>query len=198
MCVAKFVVCWALGASSLSVFWASCRSAHTFLFLCFYGLSSYHVLYVMFFLNSYMLWSFVFFFLFVYITLFYSFVIYLLPVTLSNANLSLVSNRRSAFYFISGLECLYLKLLPLVLMLAINVLWVSSSVTAWFGNLVFTSFQSKMVFFTIFIFWVILIVFANVSFFSSNEVYDFFIVKYHFFFGLPFCSFLILCFLYFL
>ena len=136
----------------------------------------------MFLLNSYMLWSFTFFFLFVYITLFYSFIVYLIPVTLSNANLSLSSNKRSSFYFISSLECLHLKFLPLLLVLTINVLWVSNSVTAWFGNLVFTSFQSKMTFLTIFIFWLVLLVFANVSFFSSNEVYDFLTVKYHFFF----------------
>ena len=136
----------------------------------------------MFFLHPYMLWSFSFFFLFVYITLFYSFIVYLIPVTLSNANLSLSSNKRSSFYFISSLECLYLKFLPLLLVFMINVLWVSNSITAWFGNLVFTSFQSKMTFLTIFIFWLVLLVFANVSFFSSNEVYDFLIVKYHFFF----------------
>ena len=117
----------------------------------------------MFFLNSYVLWSFVFFFLFVYITFFYSFIVYLLPLTLSGGSLSLSTNKRSSFYLLSGLECLHLKFLPLLLMLLLNVLWVSSSITAWFGNLVFTSLQHKIVLLLIFVFWVVLIVFVNVS-----------------------------------
>ena len=67
-------------------------------------------------------------------------------------------------------------------MLLLNVLWVSNSITAWFGNLVFTSFQHKMLLLLIFVFWVVSLVFANVSFLSSHEVYDFYIVKYNFFF----------------
>ena len=68
-------------------------------------------------------------------------------------------------------------------MLLLNVLWVSNSITAWFGNLVFTSFQHKMLLLLIIVFWVVSLVFANVSFLSSHEVYDFYIVKYNFFLG---------------
>lgn len=136
----------------------------------------------MLFLNSYMLWSLIFFFLFVYITLFYSFIVYLLPLTLSGGNLSLSSNKRSSFYLLSGLECLHVKFIPLLLLLVLNILWVSNSITAWFGSLVFTSFQHKMVLLLIFVFWIVLLVFANASFLSSHEIYDFWIVKYNFFF----------------
>jgi len=131
----------------------------------------------------------------VYITLFYSLIVYLLPLTLSGGNLSLSSNKRSSFYLLSGLECLHVKFIPLLLLLVLNILWVSNSITAWFGSLVFTSFQHKMVLLLIFVFWIVLLVFANASFLSSHEIYDFWIVKYNFFFFGSRCSFcLTLCF----
>lgn len=136
----------------------------------------------MFFLNSSIMWSFSFFFLFVYVTLFYSLVVYLLPITLSNMNLTSSSSKKAHFYFISGLECVYFKFLPILLMSIVNLSWVSNSLTSWFGNLVFTPFQSKVTFVIIFFFALVLLIIASVSYLSSNEIYDFIIVLYHFFF----------------
>lgn len=136
----------------------------------------------MFFLNSSILWSFSFFCFFIYLVLCYSLLVYLLPVTLANLNLSSSNTKRANFYFISGLECVYFKALPALLMALVNLSWVSNSLTSWFGNLIFSPFQSKMTFVILFFFWLILIVVASVSYFSSNEIYDFIIVLYHFFF----------------
>jgi len=59
--------------------------------------------------------------------------------------------------------------------LPLNILWVPSSITAWFGNLVFTSLQHEMVSLLISVFWAVLVVFVNVSF-------------------LPYYRFLVICF----
>jgi len=73
-----------------------------------------------------------------------------------------------------------LNLLPLLLIFLVNTLWSSPMVSSWFGHVVFSVFQYKVIFFVLFHFALALVVFLSSSFFSSYEIYDFLLTKFHF------------------
>ena len=129
----------------------------------------------MFFLNFSNIWSFVFFLFQTYNILVFSLILYLLPLFLSNTNLNLKSNLKSKFYIISGLELVNLFTLPILLLTLLNLCWSSPALTSWFGHLIFSSFQSKIFYLVLIISLLTLYLLFSTNYFSSNEVYDFFI-----------------------
>lgn len=129
----------------------------------------------MFFLNFSNIWSFVFFLFQTYNILIFSLILYLLPLFLSGGNLNLNSNVRSKFYIISGLELSTLFILPVLLLTFLNLSWSSPVLTSWFGHLVFNSFQSKILYLIVLLGLIILYLLFSTNYFSSNEIYDFFI-----------------------
>lgn len=133
----------------------------------------------MFFLTSFNIWSFSFFFSFTYIILFMSFIIYLLPLSLNNNNFFFTFKHKNNFYILSSLECIYLFISPILIFFLLNLTTSFSLITAWFGHLLFSSFQSKFFYFITFIYILCLIVFLTINYFSSNEIYDFLISKFN-------------------
>ena len=86
----------------------------------------------------------------------------------------------------SGFDLYWLLLTPILLFVLINFSWSSYSISAWFGNLIFTSFQYKISFLVIFIFYLILTVYSTSFYFSSKEIYDYIITCFNFFFWILF------------
>ena len=134
----------------------------------------------MFILNISNVWSFSFFFSFTYVILFISLIIYLLPLFLSTMNVVNSTKQYNSFYIISSPETWMFFLTPFLCVSVINACWLSSDLTLWFGHLIFSSFQAKIIFFIFFVFFLVLYLTINVLYFSSNEVYDFIITQINF------------------
>ncbi len=140
----------------------------------------------MFFLNFSSVWSLSFFFTLTYIIIFFSFLIYLLPLSLSLTNLLSKTQIKNNFYMISGLETSLFFSLPLLCVLLNNIIWSSNDITAWFGHVIFSSFQSKLIILLSIFFMIVFYIFLTVSYFSSTEIYDFLITKYNFLYWIIF------------
>lgn len=52
--------------------------------------------------------------------------------------------------------------------------------SVWFGHIIFTSFQYKITYVILLFFSLVIYSLSSVIYFSSNEIYDFFITKYNF------------------
>ena len=80
--------------------------------------------------------------------------------------------------------------LPVVLITLINFSWSSVDISAWFGHVIFASFQSKSFTLLNLSFLIFLGVFTQTTYFSSKEIYDFSITTFSFFYWLflLFCS----------
>lgn len=89
---------------------------------------------------------------------------------------------QTTFLLIPGLNLVNLFVTPLVLILCVNFAWTSPVVVAWFGHLIFTSFQLKMTYFVTVCFGFVWITYLTTFYFASQEVYDYSIVTYSFFF----------------
>lgn len=118
-----------------------------------------------------------FFFILTYTTLVFSLLIYLIPITSNTSNVVFSSGLRNNFYMISGLEVGLFLFTPLIIFFTINLTFFSPTITAWFGHIIFGSFQSKMLYLVLFIFYLLLLLFLSSSYFSSSEIYDFLIAK---------------------
>lgn len=136
----------------------------------------------MFFLTSYNVWSFTYFFSLTYITLLFSVIIYLLPLSINISNTIFSFSKKNNFYIISGVEGLLFFVIPILLICIINSVISFSSITAWFGHIIFSGFQSKITYFISFFYFLTLLLFFTVTYFSSNEVYDFLIAKFNTFY----------------
>lgn len=135
-------------------------------------------------------WSLCFFFNISYLIIFFSFLIYLLPLANSTALLSnSLNNIKNNFYLVSGLECTSFFIVPVIFIFILNSIWSSNDITSWFGHLIYSSFQSKILYVTIIFFTLVLYILLSVSYFSSNEIYDFFVVKINFLYWLIFLFF---------
>ena len=138
----------------------------------------------MFVLNISNVWSFSFFFVLTYTTLFMSLLIYLLPVFSSSCNLNTSVKVKNNFYIVSACESMLLFATPLFCIYMLNFCWSSPDLTVWFGHLIFTSFQSKMLYFIFFVFYIVLYFISSGTYLSSNEIYDFIITQFNFLYWL--------------
>lgn len=134
----------------------------------------------MFVLNFSTLWSLSFFFFTTYVILFFSFLFYLLPIVLASSNLKNTFRVHTTFYIVGTLEASFFILVPLLVIAATNLLWSSTELSLWFGHLVFASYQSKVIYFIFFIFYLVSYVIASTTYLSSNEFYDVLITKFNF------------------
>lgn len=134
----------------------------------------------MFFITWSHIWSLSYFLLLFYFTLFFSLILYLVPVVTCGSSLRYKLFSTGNFYIISGSELLFFLTLPLVCIGIVNVLWSSHSISAWFGHILFTSFHHKILYLILLCFFLVLLCFSSSLYFSSSEVYDFFSTKYNF------------------
>lgn len=113
---------------------------------------------------------------------------YLLP-NLPSFTLSNSYSRNSLFSSIEGLDLLVLVLTPLVLILLVHSTWSGPTLVAWFGHIVFSTYQFKMTY-VLFIFLIsYLVSFLVTVHYSSTNVYDFTITVFNFFVWLWFMFF---------
>ena len=135
----------------------------------------------MFVLSSSILWSFVFFFAHTYLILFFSMLLYSIPSIKEILNYSKLKNIKN-FEYLTGFDVFWLLITPLFLILIINLSWSNYPITAWFGGIIFFSFQSKIFYLILSFFFLILLVYVSSFYFSSKEVYDYSVVNFNFFF----------------
>jgi hypothetical protein len=124
-----------------------------------------------------------------YIILFFSLLIYLVPIVSSSENVVTSHKARSNFYIISGLELLFFFTSPILFFIVINYIFFAPSITAWFGHIIFSSFQSKILYLVSLIFYIFIIMFLSPSYMSSNEIYDFLIAQFNTYYWVTFLFF---------
>ena len=139
----------------------------------------------MFFISFPILWSFSYFFLFIYTIVIFSIILYALPTLKNSLNYSFIKNKNT-FFYLSGFDLYLFMLTPLFLLLILHFSWSSNMFLVWFGNLIFTGFQYKIFFFFFFFFIIIISVYSSSFYFSSKEVYDYIITCFNFFYWLFF------------
>lgn len=129
------------------------------------------------------IWSLTYFSLFFYNLLVFSIIFYLVSNIKDFTNYNNSSNY-TIFNYIPGLTILGLVLTPIILILILNFSWTGPLLTSWFGHLSFTSFQLRITYFIILIFIFIWLSYSSFFYYSSQEVYDYTIIIYSFFFEL--------------
>ncbi len=135
----------------------------------------------MFFITYSNLWSLFIFFPLTYIVFIFSALFYCLP-TLKNSTSFTMTKSKSLFLKINSFDVLTLILTPLLLLTLLTFLWSSPSVSVWFGHLLYTNFQLKVSYLLIFIFIMVVSTLVTTSYFTSRELYDYFITLYNFFY----------------
>ena len=132
-------------------------------------------------INFNSIWALCYFTNVAYVLFVFSALMYLIPnlPSFSGANNFAGS---SSFLSLDGLDLLRLLITPLVVVLVLHVSWSGPSVTAWFGHIVFSSFQFKVTY-LLFIFAVTyFFALSLVTHYSSMMTYDFALVTFNFFF----------------
>lgn len=142
----------------------------------------------MFTLTTSILWSFAFFFAFLYTLFIFSLILYLLPTIKNLLNYSKFK-KITTFEYLVGADLHWILLTFIFLVFFLNYSWSSAPVSAWFGNLIFTQFQSKISYLVLFIFYLVLVVYTTSFYFSSKGLYDFVIINLNFFFWVFFLFF---------
>jgi hypothetical protein len=125
------------------------------------------------------LWSFSVFFLATYLTLVVSVVTYVLPIISSSSKYS-TSVSRSSFSFVNAQDLFWVFATPYIILIAAFLVWTGPSLSAWFGHLVYTSFQAKMGALVSASFIMCLAVLTSTTYFSSREIYDYVITTFNF------------------
>ena len=129
----------------------------------------------MFLMNSSLIWSISVFAPTIYIMLVLSFLLYSLPLLSATSNFSTNSNNSTTFSFVSGNYVANIVVFTLSMLLLNTISWSSSELTAWFGHIIFSSFQLKSQLVIFFSFVSVLYLLSSVTYFSSREIYDFII-----------------------
>lgn len=133
------------------------------------------------FLTQAHVWSITYFYLYVYIFLIFSIIIYLISNVKDFLNYNKFS-KLTNFSYVTGFDLMWLLFTPLILIYLVNFSWTSPIISAWFGHLIFTSFQYKIVYFMTLVFLLLWIAYISTFYYSSQEVYDYTLVTYSFFF----------------
>ena len=115
-----------------------------------------------------------------YITLAVSALLYVMPIVSSFDKTTHSIGLKTMFSKINGLDILNVLTLFIVQILIIISSWASQELSTWFNHLQINSFQLRIMFMILFIFYITLNSFASNSYFSSKEVYDLTITKINF------------------
>lgn len=134
----------------------------------------------MFILTYSTLWSLSFFFILTYLTFCFLFLTYLTPIFLTSSNSRATVALKHNFYIISGLEVSRTFLTPLIVIVIVLGSWSSPAFSLWFGHLVFSSSQIKLIYFVCFTFYLVFLVLLSTTYLSSSEIYDFYITQFSF------------------
>jgi hypothetical protein len=127
------------------------------------------------------IWSFCYFFVALYILFCTTVVFYLIPNMFKFTLVSTTSNR-FYFFLLPGSTNLLFTISPLVVLILLFLSWSGSSILAWYGHIIFANWQYRLSFLIILNFLLLLVSYSNSLYFTSNDLYDFYIVIYNFFF----------------
>ena len=125
-----------------------------------------------FFLSQPIVWVATYLILYVYIIFIFSSLIYLISNVRDHLNLNSFSNFNN-FSYLTGFDLFIFFSTPLTIILLLNWSWTGPFITAWFGHLVFSSFQFKINYLFIWFFFLNLTCYLSVFYYSSTEVYDY-------------------------
>lgn len=137
-------------------------------------------------LNYSSIWSLTYFALFCYNLIIFLIILYLISNIKDFINYNAAYNNMT-FVYTSGLDILWFIYTPVLLVIVINFSWSGPLLTSWFGHLLFSSFQLKMTYFIAIVFILICTAYSTAFYYSSQEVYDYTIIVYSFFFELFDC-----------
>ena len=137
----------------------------------------------MFFITFGKLWSLTIFFYIIYIILIFSIIIYLLPIYQNNSVYNNF-NKKTFFTFVSAINIFWVISAILIQIFFINLLWSSSIFVVWFGHLIITNFQFKILYFQLLLFYFYILFYTTVVYFTSRELYDNLIVNFQFLYWL--------------
>ena len=117
----------------------------------------------------------------VYVLLASIIVFYLLP------NLRLFSNshfsgNRKRFFWLSGTSVTPLVVTPLILIFLVLLSWSGPSLVVWYSHLIYHNWHYRLSYLVLFMFTMVLFTFLSTFVFTNNQVYDFVVVMYNFFF----------------
>ena len=124
------------------------------------------------------LWSFALFIIPSYILFVVSLILYILPLT-NKSFLYIDTGLKSHFRLINSFDLVWLAVSPLCAWGVILLSWSSPVVIAWFGHLIFGSFQYKLGYFLVLNFLLTLVVFTTTHYLTSTEIFDYLITTYH-------------------
>ena len=126
----------------------------------------------------------------VWVLTYFSYVVYIffiistLLYILSNLPAYVVVNNftvNTPFISYNGTDLLKLLLTPILLLLVVHTTWIGPSLTAWFGHLLFSSFQFKLTYVLYSFFFTYLIVLLSTHHASSLNFFDFVVTLLNFF-----------------
>ena len=126
------------------------------------------------------MWSLNFFILIVYLLFVFLVLIYLISNLKSFIAYDAFKNSVN-FTYLSGLNLLLLLLTPTLLLILLNFTWSGFEVNAWFGNLIWSSFQYKINYLIIVSFSFIWSAYLISFYYTSSELYDYTSTTYSFF-----------------
>ena len=135
----------------------------------------------MFFLTYSNLWSISVFLPLTYTIFVFSGLLYCAP-TLKNQTYFAVTKSKSLFSKLNTFDLLPLMYSPLLILLLVLFMWSAPATSAWFGHIIFANYQLKMTYFVFSLFFFITYILLTTMYFTSREVYDYFIVLYNFFY----------------
>jgi len=127
------------------------------------------------------LWSVTFFFLFSYVLLLNSLILYVFPLV--NKSLFFASTKSKTYFRLTNsFDFFWIMLTPLCIKVIIVLAWVSPPLTVWFGHLVIGGFQLKLFYFLSLLFTLYLLIFTTTHYFTSSEIFDYAIILHHTFY----------------
>lgn len=131
------------------------------------------------------IWSLTFFFVIFYLIFVFTTTLY---ITSNAKDFSLTTsfNNSTKFTYVPGLNLVLLVYSPIFLIFLLNLSWSSFSLMSWFGSLIWTSLQHKIMYFMLSAFSLLWLSYVISFYYSSSEIYDYTIVTYSFFLWLCF------------
>ena len=127
------------------------------------------------------LWTFSIFAPFTYTIFWMSILFYCLP-TLTNKIALINTKTKSLFVQINTSDVILLTLTPLTILFVLLCMWALPATSAWFGHIIFTSYQLKITFLLSISFFSVFFSLLISSYFTSREIYDYVIVLFNFFY----------------
>ena len=95
---------------------------------------------------------------------------------------STVSSIKATYNYTPGLTNLILIITPLLILLSLLLSWTSPTILAWYGHVLFANWQYRISYLVIINFFALLVAYSTSIYFSSNDVYDYYLVIFNFFF----------------